>query len=262
MQYLAQQMGGVSPDAAARLMFAAARNSAQRNMDGSYLSNEQQHKAGKLGVSAQDMYKGRARWEKGDWVGKDGGKFIPVDYTLGWRTKPNGPVGTKSGSGSDGNVQDPTNPNEPGNETAVGVPPQRGITNRGGGTGTIDPRTGVPSRGSTVPPTPTGGIIPDRSQLPVTQPPVTQPPVTQPPVGGAPRNPVTTPPAPPTPGPTGPAPYQPQPMRAFDPTYMLMALRQSSNYGQNRGVSPAQHALGDYLSVSMLNRGQPGTGNG
>lgn len=290
MQFLAQQLGGVPADAAARLMFAGARNSAQRNLDGSYLTNEQNFAGGKQGVSPGDMARGKAKWKDGKWRGADGSSdYKPADYTQGWgavhaRMLQQSKLGNKDmvygdpyegqpGRGSDGNQDPPPNPNEPGNETGMGTPPGTLFPNR--------PRTGVPGTpGNSVPsvtypgtqqppPPPPGGNPVTRTPTPITSPqPPGPPPPPAPPGTPVPRDNTLPPPPPPPdlppdvppppPGPGGPPPVAGTgPLKSFDPTQLLLALRSASSLGQNRGQNSVQQpgALAQWLASSMRSRG-------
>lgn len=277
LQYLARMNGGKIPaNASSALLHAGALNSAQRNLDGSYLTYDQARQATKQGVNSADMMRKKARWKGDRWKGESGeADYVAPDFTQGWgdafsrmmnQSKFGGgkdmvygdPYQGQPGVGSDGNVQSPTPPNEPGNNTGMGVPPPAGQV--------VNPPTW--GRGNPLPPPPppgTGtGAPPPRTGTTPAPPGAPGAPGTPGTAGVPPRNPVTTAPGPYTQGPVGPAPYAPGPMTSFDPTRMLTALRQATNYGQIRGDNGVQNRIWDWIAQSQHGRkaGQPGGPSG
>lgn len=131
----------------------------------------------------------------------------------------------------------------------VGGAPADGITSASGA---------IAPAGSTIPRTPTPITPPTGDIRPPAPPPPAPPPVTSVPGAAPPGGPGgkptdgTVPPLPPG-GRTAFSPITAN--RSFDPTQMLLALRQATNYGATPGPNSVQGNLASWLAGAMQNRG-------
>jgi len=240
-QYLAEQAGGKLPmNIGGMLLGAAGRNAAARANGMPLLTNEQQAAASRQGLAGRALRD--VRYDGGKWLNLNGGgeykgpgdtfwSNVPANYmrqnagmtniNRGIKTFENGlPDGGEAGMGtpqipSQDPPKDPptTNPNttRPRTPYPQGQPGYSAPENSGGGGG-----------GG-------GGGAPPSTRNPITDPP--QP--WAPPVG------------------TNAPIWQPQNLKAFDPTQLLLALRNATAQGHLRGSNSVQESILQYLANAM-----------